>query len=83
MHFIFRIQLETQKVWFVSEKFEKNLIFQFWIKIKDDQLSLRSNFSNVSKEIPKLTSSDLVKMFVIKSHQRRTLHLVSDRNGRS
>ena len=80
MHLSFIIQLETKKVIFLHKDFLKNLFFQFMVQnwkllIVFDIKSLRCvkrNFKN-----------DSMIWFEIKSHQRRALHLQSNRNGRS
>ena len=53
-----RIQFQTEKVWFVPKKFEK-IKFLFVCQNFSDMMSSIANFSNLGKEIQKLSCSVL------------------------
>ena len=63
-----------KKVWFVWRKIEKKSIFSiFGSKLRMTTCPI-SNFSNMCKEISKMSPTKLVKRFEIKSHQSRALY---------
>ena len=64
------------------KKIEKLTFIFFFVKIFADLISSITNFSNLCKEIQKLSCSVLWKRFEIKSQQRRAHYLKLNRKGR-
>ena len=79
--FHIKFKFKQKKVWFLSRKIEKNLIFLFFVKIDADLLSKMAKFFYLCKEIWKLSWSVLWKDSEIKSHQERANYLKPLGNG--
>ena len=67
---------------YLKKNWKKSHFYFFFVKIFADLMSSIANFSNLCKEIKKLSCSVLWKRFEIKSHQRRAHYLKPCRNDR-